>query len=162
MSRATNRGNDHDITVAIQNSFGRAGVRDVPAWAGMGGGVKDGLRVETGTQRLANLISSGVLTDFVDGDRVPTAMNVEGHLPTLEDRHFFRIEEVPFVGAGVGGSAYDARSRRASRSAETSDWREYTELDDGTRSRWVLMCEVALLSESHDRDRYDSGDEQGL
>jgi hypothetical protein len=85
-------------------------------------GIKDGLRVESRTQLLANLISSRVLADFVNGDRVPTAMNVEGDFPTLEDRRFFWIEEVPFVGARVGGSAYNASSCRAIRSYETSGW----------------------------------------
>ena len=156
------RGNDHDIIVAIQNRFGRAGVGGVPAGARMVRGIGDGLRIEPRTQLLADLISSRVLADFVDGDRVPTAMNVEGDFPTLEDCHFFWTEEVPFVRTRVGGTADNGRICRASSSWETTGWWEYAESDFDTRNRRVFMREVAFLSEPDDRDRHDSGHEQML
>src|SRR5262245_47791589 len=160
--RTPGRGNDYDSIVPIQNRFGRGGVRAVPAGARMVRGIGDGLRVKARTQLLTDLISSSVLADFVDSDRVPTAMHVEGDFPTLEDCHLFWIEEVPFVRTRVARSADNGRICRATSSLVTTGWWEHTEADFDTRNRWVFMRKVAFLSEPHDRDRHDSGHEHML
>ena len=75
--------------------------------------VDDGFGVSTGHRDLPDPVSCRVFADFVDRDCVTTAMHVECHLPTLEDRHLFRIEKVPLVCAGVAGATNDAVCRRA-------------------------------------------------
>jgi hypothetical protein len=103
--------------------------------------------IEVRTQVLSDVVASGVLAHFVDRDCVTTAVHLERHFPTLEDRHLFRIEKVPLICAGVAGATNDAGCRRAPSPGKASRWGEHTETDDGwVLNRRVLVREVAFLA----------------